>query len=58
MLEAIVIAGTPKSRDRSIQGKNKFFTKLSGYYSGNLVVNALIECSMINSIYIIPVMIY
>lgn len=58
MLEAIILAGTPKSRNRLIQGKNKFFAKLNNNYLGNLVVNVFIECSMINSIYIIPEKIY
>ncbi len=58
MLETIVIAGVPKSRNRLIQDKNKFFAKLNNNYLGNLVVNAFIECLTINSIYIIPEKIY
>jgi len=53
MLEAIILAGSPKKRKHLIRGKHKFFTMVNNNYLGNLVVDALTKSRVIESIYII-----
>lgn len=52
MIEAIILAGTPRNKNRLIKGKNKFFVKIGDGYLGNIVVSALAEADVIDSIYI------
>lgn len=53
MLDAIILAGTPRKVKHLIRGKHKFFTEVNNNYLGNLVVDALTKSSVIKSIYII-----
>lgn len=53
MVEAILLAGTSKKKERSMIEDGKFFNKVNNRYSGNLVLEALENASSVERINVI-----